>query len=453
MELSDIEYKLAKEAHVANCTGGSIYEISLLGSVVPASHAVWIALTKSKRINPDSYINQFIIYVIPILLSTTVLSNYVPVVVILLGMIAYVGFRDITVKKSDEKKEKKTEEYKSYMTIYRAGTMMLTCVAILAVDFQIFPRRYAKVEDFGTSLMDIGVGSFVFSSGVVASRSYLRGNKDSLMKSLVLSIRSALPLLVLGFARFFLTKSVNYQEHNSEYGLHWNFFITLGLLPPFVTLISFLRRIAPFSILGLAVAITYQSVLMNGLEDWILNAPRTDMISANKEGISSFSGYLSIFLLGLECGTIIFQKKELILTRWKVRDCDVVGLNMFIYGSIMWIMYYIWIYLLPAYAVSRREANLPYILWVVGFNSFLISSVIMMEHRYGYSEAVMMDSMNRNGLFTFLLANILTGIINLSIRTLYTSASVSLLILTVYMLTVTYVPTVLWHKYHIRIKL
>lgn len=39
---------------------------------------------------------------------------------------------------------------KQSLTIHRAFVMLITCVAILAVDFRAFPRRLAKTEFFGT---------------------------------------------------------------------------------------------------------------------------------------------------------------------------------------------------------------------------------------------------------------------------------------------------------------
>ena len=212
--------------------------------------------------------------------------------------------------------------------------------------------------------MDAGVGSFVFSSGIVAARAYASTVHESLFKSMLKSFRSAGPILALGFARFFLTKSVNYQEHNSEYGLHWNFFFTLGFLPPFVTLIGSCRRILPFSALAFLIAVGYQFALNQGLEHWILNAPRVDILSANKEGVCSLAGYLAIFMFGLQCGVVVFQKdvSNSIMSRWlgisKKDENKQLTVQLYTYSLIMWIFFYTYEYLFPKYQVSRRMASL-----------------------------------------------------------------------------------------------
>ena len=62
--------------------------------------------------------------------------------------------------------------HKRFITLYRCAFMLCTCVAILAVDFPLFPRRYCKTETFGFSLMDVGVGFFMFGSGMERSHNH-----------------------------------------------------------------------------------------------------------------------------------------------------------------------------------------------------------------------------------------------------------------------------------------
>jgi len=52
------------------------------------------------------------------------------------------------------------------ITQFRAFALVSTGIAILAVDFVVFPRRYCKTETYGTGLMDIGVGVFIFVNGI-----------------------------------------------------------------------------------------------------------------------------------------------------------------------------------------------------------------------------------------------------------------------------------------------
>ena len=332
-----------------------------------------------------------------------------------------------------------------FITIYRGAMIVVTCLAILAVDFRIFPRRFAKVETWGTSLMDVGVGSFVFSAGLVSARPILQarlaGKVSTLSSQLGSAFRASLPLLALGVIRLYSVKGLDYAEHVTEYGVHWNFFFTLGILPPFVALLQSASAVVPYTgLMSILISGVYQTLLESTrLKAYILAAPRTDLLSQNREGVFSFWGYLAIFLAGQALGFDVLprdasqapatksgqQQRKRLLARLAV-------------WSIAWafLFYLVTSYDLGfAFQVSRRLANQPYVLWVSAFNCAQILMFCLIEtiffpgvyvaadrtlERWECKKATSraLKAFNRNGLAIFLLANLLTGSINLTLDTL-----------------------------------
>lgn len=371
---------------------------------------------------------------------------------------------------------------KPFLTNFRGCMMIVTCVAILAVDFRLFPRRFAKVETWGTSLMDLGVGSFVFSGGLVAARPVLRekaagrttGRATPLIHRIVHSMRHSIPLLVLGVIRLLSVKGLDYAEHVTEYGVHWNFFFTLGFLPPFVAIFqAVLRWVPSFAALSLLVGVTYQILLeTTNLKAYVLTAPRTDLISMNREGIFSFFGYLAIFLAGQHTGMFVIPRNiPLRSTASPGAQRNTLLKTMAVWGGV-WTGLYL---LSTSYkygfglTVSRRLANLPYVLWVVAFNTlqllgFAIVDTVFFPAFYNAQDAKtereeyqnatsrVIRAYNRNGLAVFLLANLLTGLVNMTVKTLDASPAATIGILVAYMSTVTGVALVL-DAYNINIKL
>jgi len=353
-----------------------------------------------------------------------------------------------------------------FITTYRGAMMVITCLAILAVDFRIFPRRFAKVETWGTSLMDLGVGSFVFSAGVVSARPILKlrysERKMTLRDRLQASAKHSLPLLVLGLGRLWSVKGLDYAEHVTEYGVHWNFFFTLAFIPPFVALFqSFFSVIPSYALLSMLLSGMYQVVLeTTNLKAFILIAPRTDLFSQNREGVFSFIGYLSIFLGGEATGMYVLPRDlssttpTQSITGYQRR---VTLLGRLAFWSITWTILFLcttnYRYGLGL-QISRRLANLPYCLWVAAFNCCQLTAFCSLESIFfpGVYRVVdketeeketeratsrVLRAYNRHGLAIFLVANLLTGLVNLTLPTLTMDRFQSMGVLSVYAVVLT----------------
>ncbi|RYQ88982.1 hypothetical protein Ahy_B09g095861 isoform C [Arachis hypogaea] len=397
--------KHLKEEFVSNLSGSSVLEIIALTITVPmlvlirhstsATAMIGAFLKKknddavSKSSNFKAYLStlslDFIIIVVPMLLCFTVLSNW-----------TYI------------------------FTNKEVLQMIITFLCILAVDFRIFPRRYAKTETYGTSLMDLGVGSFVLANALVSRQA--RNITSVNWKTAIVSIS---PLITLGFLRLVTTTGVDYQVHFSEYGVHWNFFFTLAAVSILTSFVNVPPRYS--GIFGLLVLVVYQFCLIHGLNAYLLSNERgMDIISQNKEGIHSIFGYWGMYLVGVQLGNyLIFgsHSSGLRSTRW-------VQMRVWILSIVFWLL----TVFLDKHVerISRRTCNLPYVTSVLADNLQLLSILMLGDLIPGSKTSVLEEALNRNLLATFLLANILTGLVNLSVDTLSASSITALSILLVY---------------------
>lgn len=303
--------------------------------------------------------------------------------------------------------------------------------------------------------MDLGVGAFVFSAGVVAARPILKERALSqeqqqghasttqrhlLYRRLVHSVRHSLPLLVLGVIRLLSVKGLDYAEHVSEYGVHWNFFFTLAFLPPFVAVFqSALNFIPSYAALAVMLGVSYQIFLEStDLKAYILTAPRTDLFSKNREGIFSFVGYLAIFLAGQDTGMYVMPRSLNPRSGSSGKSQRTTLLMTLAAWSCIWSSLYFLVtdfHYGAGVSVSRRLANLPYVLGVATLATWQLFAYCLVEticfpafysatdagaekEAYDTATSRVVRAYNRNGLAIFLLANLMTGLVNMTVPTL-----------------------------------
>lgn len=459
--------KEKKEQFVSNLSGGLIGEIYAVTAIALAaffSHSLvkkW-ALPSMEVLNgqPVVFLLEFYFDVLLLLQSITIFSSQtaklythalVPAGIVLIYKMATANHKSKLVRNSQKQPETELLPKKPFITAYRAHMMIITNLAILAVDFHVFPRRFAKVETWGTSLMDMGVGLFVFSMGLANSRSVIKKalvtpqKNKSYFRLIYHNTVKALPVLVLGLIRLVSVKSLEYQEHETEYGIHWNFFMTLGLLPIVLGILDPVLNYMPRYFVALAIGALYEALLQStSLTRFILDPSnrRENLLTMNKEGVFSFIGYLSIFIFGQSLGSFVLTLRKTpnnllgiksgsrpnkwltVSTTRGLSITTIVSFGIFYFAKES----------RATGSISRRLANLPYVMWVVSYNSAFILGYDLVEQLVGPFHSSILDAINNNGLALFLVANLTTGLVNMTINTLEVGTGMSYVILIIYAL-------------------
>uniref|UniRef100_A0A7S4JVF4 Phosphatidylinositol-glycan biosynthesis class W protein n=1 Tax=Odontella aurita TaxID=265563 RepID=A0A7S4JVF4_9STRA len=334
--------------------------------------------------------------------------------------------------------EPKLKPRLEFLTSYRSSVSYLTFVAILAVDFRIFPRKFAKTETVGYGLMDLGAGSFIVAGGLVSpsARHDQTIGKDMLVSTMIRLV----PLVLLGVVRLATNKGIEYQEHASEYGVHWNFFFTLASVS-FYALVSRLasarknRTIIPISLL-----LMYQFALSKkGLQSYIENAPRIcsssdkvlcSFFAANREGLLGCIGYLAMFLISEDIGYYCLWN-----CKWNEKD---QGLRLLFSSVALWTIHFALVNICDV-PVSRRSTNCSFVAWTLAHNMSMLlliwlSFYIMKLSTKSSKPSPIFDAVNRHGLVVFMLANLMTGLVNITINTLEVGDEQALLIIFCYLI-------------------
>lgn len=470
-------YKVFHESFMKNNNGSSIIEVFV--TTVPSYFVAFLTVNllticTSKLEVPAQFLLEFFTMIFSVLLNVTVLNHRIweiagtlfIVTITSAGRQMYHRYHvlpfviQIPAKRPD------------YIALLRGTINLSTGVCILAVDFQCFPRKLAKTETFGFGLMDMGVGLYVFCNGIVDAFST---HQRLTLTRFIQMVISTSPLLALGAARFFITNEIDYQQHVSEYGVHWNFFITLAFIKLLGTcLVSMLRKMEDSRYAALIVLICHQMALQLGLGRWVTSTEvqRSNFITANREGLISVPGYIGLYLACIYIGTLLKHVPVEIQEDETTAEPQLDGfitarhllkktLKVALHAMVLWKITYD---CSNIFGVSRVLANMGYVLWVLSVATSLTVLFMLLEVFYYFlsfdkprvphqdtNEAeetsycpIILNAINYNGLAFFVLANLLTGLVNLTFQTMLVNAAGCLFILTAYMFVLCSITTFLF---------
>ncbi|KOC65579.1 GPI-anchored wall transfer protein 1 [Habropoda laboriosa] len=514
-------YRQEQEAFVSGHGGTTSREV--IYAIMPNICSILLTTTTMGLLGRVIHKNirvvlEFALIVIPSILCCTILSEYIITVccammVISIINILLLGLNSNTLSTYNIKS---ACGKRPFITNFRALISIITAICILAIDFHIFPRKFAKTEVFGYSLMDTGVGLFILANALVAPEAKDFAPRSrigfflTISRNIKHSARSCIPLLILGFGRSVAIEVLGYQKHVTEYGIHWNFFITLAFVKLFTSSITSTIN-SKYSLLsGIWILGMHEYILSTkGLKEWVLsNRPRNDFVSANREGVVSVPGYVGLYLIGVAVGRLIHSTyqnsyaQNSLQHRHKTFHIKLFGYEFDAsYNESMILC--IKLSLISAqtcaatlfcdsyFRVSRRLANAGYCMWILTLGVMILTLLLLIEilsdilihattdtehterrtrtHRMNVKskrESVsdgnernvikntieIFEAVNYNGLLFFLLSNLTTGGINMLVRTLHVNQLRALQILIAYM-AVNITSVLLLYRKQVQIKL
>lgn len=418
-------------------------KLEIISVIIPSFFITFLCSTLSSYVQTN-FLLEFTLITFPLILNYTVFVPHIHEFLFTL-ILTCISFLVITMNCRQEslvQSKKYAEKHVPFVTNARAIINLITGISILAVDFVVYPEQFSKTETYGFSLMDLGVGLFIYANGIVAPEVVSKKTFFGILKS-------SLPVLLLGFLRLISTTLLNYKVPETEYGLHWNFFFTLFFVKLFSSLIMNGLGNKYVLINAISLLFAYEILLQMGLARYVLSkdTPRDNLLNANREGLVSSFGYVALYFLSVYIGKELHLK-----SRRNLYEKFFLFKKMIVFAAML---FFSTVYSEKAFGVSRRLANTGYCIWTMFIGVFMTGLFCLGEiiqqylfENKGYYKAKyvpqILDTINSNGLAFFLICNVLTGLINIFTDTKSYHMIDSLIVITIYMLLCCYFNNILY---------
>jgi glucosaminylphosphatidylinositol acyltransferase len=180
----------------------------------------------------------------------------------------------------------------------------------------------------------------------------------------------------------------------------------------------------------------------------VIGSDRGNFFLQNKEGICSTIGFLAIYFLAAFIGSWAMKTKGLTAHKYVMRRGVYFFATICVVG--WWLGHPESGYEVMFPRPSRRMANAGYVLWVVAHSAGLLFLLLLVDYVCPVvttssarstanleSESLILSKINRHQLKVFMLANLCTGAVNISIKTLDVENMQALLIMVGYLFVVT----------------
>ncbi|KMZ79515.1 hypothetical protein PVIIG_05774 [Plasmodium vivax India VII] len=188
------------------------------------------------------------------------------------------------------------EERRKCLVHMRLANLCITYICIFAVDFYFFPRQFSKSFFFGNTLMDLGVGGCITSSAYSLNSKKLHSANR---KGHLIDWKHFI-LFFLGIARYIAVKLFNYNYSLTEYGMHWNFFLTLFFtLLTCNALLCLIRGVKRTFHLSCVLICLYEIIIWRlDITSYLVadEAERSGFFSQNREGLMNVIGSVNLYL-------------------------------------------------------------------------------------------------------------------------------------------------------------